>query len=74
MAFHQNGAALSLFARDYTFSAVHKFTYIFFDVIGLHAVLAVILGAAVALNRKTSGKTKGIGSFFVLIGSAGNNL
>jgi POT family proton-dependent oligopeptide transporter len=68
MAFHQNGAALSLFARDYTFSVVHKFTYIFFDVVGLHAVLAVILGSAVTLNRKTSVRTKGIGSFFVLIG------
>ncbi len=68
MAFHQNGAALSLFARDYTFSVVHKFTYIFFDVVGLHAVLAVILGGAVTLNRKTSVRTKGIGSFFVLIG------
>ncbi len=68
MAFHQNGAALSLFARDYTFSVVHKFTYIFFDVVGLHAVLAVILGGAVTLNRKTSVRTKGIGSLFVLIG------
>ena len=65
MAFHQNGAALSLFARDYTFSVVHKFTYIFFDVVGLHAVLAVILGGAVTLNRKTSVRTKGIGSLFV---------
>ena len=68
MAFHQNGAALSLFARDYTFSTVHKFTYILFDVVGLHALLAVILGGAVALNRKTTVKTKGIGSLFVLVG------
>lgn len=68
LAFHQNGAALSLFARDFTFSTVHKFTYILFDVVGLHALLAVILGGAVAINRKTSVKTKGIGGLFVLIG------
>ena len=68
MAFHQNGAALSLFARDYTFSAVHKITYILFDVAGLHALLAVIIGGAVALNRKTSVKTKGIGILFALLG------
>ncbi len=68
MAFHQNGAALSLFARDFTFSSVHKFTYILFDVVGLHALLALILGGAVAFNKKTSVRMKGIGSLFALVG------
>lgn len=68
MAFHQNGAALSLFARDYTFDSVNKFTYLFFDVLGLHAILAVMLGGGVALSRGTSGRTKGIGALFAVIG------
>ncbi len=68
MAFHQNGAALSLFARDYTSNLVGKFTNVLFDVIGLHALLAVILGGAFLLNKKSSLKAKGISGFFVLLG------
>ena len=67
MAFHQNGSALSLFARDYTDVFVGKFTYLLFDVIGLHAVLFVLLGGSAAFVSKTT-KAKGIGALFAVIG------
>ncbi len=70
LAFHQNGAALSLFARDYTHNIVGKFTYIIFDIIGLHAILAVLLGSGVLLNKSVSAKFKGIAGLFVAAGIA----
>jgi POT family proton-dependent oligopeptide transporter len=70
MAFHQNGAALSLFARDYTHPIVGKFTYLLFDVIGLHAILFIILGLTAALKKSSSPKTRAIGGTFAAIGVA----
>ena len=70
MAFHQNGAALSLFARDYTDPVVGKFTFLLFDVIGLHALLFIILGAAAALKKTATSKTKLMGGGFALVGLA----
>lgn len=67
MAFHQNGAALSLFARDYTHNFVSKFTYALFDVIGLHSILSILLGTA-ALIKASKPKVKIIGGFFALLG------
>jgi len=67
MAFHQNGSALSLFARDYTDVFVGKFTYLLFDVIGLHAILFVLLGGGAAFASKAT-KTKAIGGIFAVIG------
>jgi len=67
MAFHQNGSALSLFARDYTHIVTGSITYLLFDIIGLHAVLFVLLGGSAALVSKTQ-KQKGIGALFAVIG------
>jgi POT family proton-dependent oligopeptide transporter len=67
MAFHQNGSALSLFARDYTDVFVGNFTYLLFDVIGLHAILFILLGSAAAFVSKTL-KVKLIGGLFAVIG------
>jgi POT family proton-dependent oligopeptide transporter len=67
MAFHQNGSALSLFARDYTDVFVGKFTYLLFDVIGLHAILFVLLGGAAAFVSKAK-KAKIIGGLFAVVG------
>jgi len=67
MAFHQNGSALSLFARDYTDVFVGKFTYLLFDVIGLHAILFLLLGGAAAFTSKAN-KTKLIGALFAVVG------
>jgi len=68
MAFHQNGAALSLFARDYTDPVVGKFVFLLFDVIGLHALLFIILGGAAALKKTATSKTKMMGGGFALVG------
>jgi proton-dependent oligopeptide transporter, POT family len=70
MAFHQNGAALSLFARDYTHPVVGKYVFLLFDVIGLHALLFIILGASAALKKTATSKTKSIGGGFALVGLA----
>jgi POT family proton-dependent oligopeptide transporter len=70
MAFHQNGAALSLFARDYTHPIVGKFTFLLFDVVGLHAILFVILGGAAALKKSETLKPKLMGGGFALVGLA----
>ncbi len=70
MAFHQNGAALSLFARDYTHSEVSKYVFLLFDVISLHAILFIILGGAAALKKTATSKTKMIGGGFALVGIA----
>ena len=67
MAFHQNGSALSLFARDYTDVFVGKFTFLLFDVIGLHAILFILLGGAAAFVSKTA-KAKGLGGLLAVIG------
>lgn len=70
MAFHQNGAALSLFARDYTHSQVGKSIYLLFDVIALHGILAIILGTASALKKSATAKGRIISLFFVVLGAA----
>ena len=68
MAFHQNGAALSLFARDYTHPEVGKYVFLLFDVVSLHAILFIILGGAVALKKTAILKTKLIGGGFAAVG------
>lgn len=68
MAFHQNGAALSLFARDYTDPEVGKFVFLLFDVVGLHALLFIILGTAFALKKSAELKAKLISGGFALVG------
>lgn len=70
MAFHQNGAALSLFARDYTHPEVGKLTFLLFDVIGLHAILFIILGLTAGLKKSNAGRTRAIGGTFAAIGVA----
>lgn len=68
MAFHQNGSALSLFARDYTHKIVGKFTALLFDVVGLHAILAVLLGGGAAFTYGGSSKKLGLGLLFAVLG------
>ncbi len=70
MAFHQNGAALSLFARDYTHPVVGKFTFLLFDVISLHAILFIIFGLTAVLKKTSTSKTKTIGGAFAATGLA----
>ncbi|MCF8352883.1 MAG: peptide MFS transporter [Melioribacteraceae bacterium] len=68
MSFHQNGAALTLFARDYVTPMVGKFTFLLFDVLALHGLLAILLGGATVLNKGTTTKIRGIGGIFALLG------
>ncbi len=71
MSFHQNGAALTLFARDYTNHIVDKFTYILFDFFGIHAVLAVLLGGGYLFtNKNGSSKSKLYAGLAVVAGLA----
>lgn len=70
MAFHQNGSALTLFARDYTNHMVSKITYILFDFFGIHGILAVLLGTGFLLSKKTSSKVKAYAGFAVIAGIA----
>ena len=68
MSFHQNGAALTLFAKDFTDSIVGKYTYLLFDVLALHGILAILLGGGVAISKSTSSKGRAIGGAFALLG------
>jgi POT family proton-dependent oligopeptide transporter len=43
MAFHQNGAAMTAFARDYTVDKVSKYTNIWFDLFGLLPIFLTII-------------------------------
>jgi POT family proton-dependent oligopeptide transporter len=52
MSFHQNGLTLTLFARDYTVTAVGPFTFLFFNLKSILCVVATIGGAVLALHNK----------------------
>ena len=61
MAFHQNGAAQTWFARDYTQATVGRFTNLFFDLFGLLPVFLASLGAFFAVRRGSSSKIRALG-------------
>ena len=44
MAFHQNGAAMTAFARDYTVDTVSRGTNTWFDLFGLLSIGLSVLG------------------------------
>lgn len=67
MAFHQNGAALSFFAKSYTKLSVSKFTYLFFNLPTLLSIIAVLLGL-LALWRGTK-IVRVLGAIFALAGA-----
>jgi len=54
MAFHQNGAAMTAFARDYTVDTVGKYTNIWFDLFGLLPIALTVLGVVLFFQRKNS--------------------
>ncbi len=64
----QNGAALTLFAKNYTKSIVDNVTYVLFDIVGLHAILFILLGGGVFLSRKSTKRTKLISAGFFVTG------
>jgi len=51
MSFHQNGLTLTLFARDYTAKQVGSFTYLFFTLPSMLAVIGSIAGLVLLVGR-----------------------
>lgn len=70
MSFHQNGLALTFFARDYIVKEVSAFTYLFFDMWSILAVITTIAGLFVALGKAKSMTTRLIGGAMILVGGA----
>ena len=69
MAFHQNAASMTYFARDYTATSVSKFTNIFFDLFTLLPLFFSVLGLIFIFQKKGSSTTKILGGLsFVIFG------
>jgi proton-dependent oligopeptide transporter, POT family len=58
MAFHQNAATMTYFARDYTVTSVGKFTNMFFDLFTLLPIFLAVLGIIIALRKKASSTSR----------------
>ncbi len=70
MAFHQNGFTLTIFARDYTFTEVTKFTYAFFDLRAFLPILAAIIGLVLLFGKNNTKLMKMIGLSMTVIAAA----
>ncbi len=62
MAFHQNGAAMTAFARDYTIDWVGKYTNIWFDLFGLLPIFLAIVSLYFLFKKDGGRQTKIIGA------------
>jgi POT family proton-dependent oligopeptide transporter len=62
MSFHQNGAAMTAFARDYTVDTVGKYTNIWFDLFGLLPIFLSLLGLIFVIRKKSTPTEKLIGA------------
>jgi POT family proton-dependent oligopeptide transporter len=62
MSFHQNGAAMTAFARDYTVDSVGKYTNIWFDLFGLLPIFLSVIGLIFVIRKKSSSTQKLIGA------------
>jgi POT family proton-dependent oligopeptide transporter len=67
MSFHQNGLTLTLFARDYTVKQVGPFTYLFFTLPSILAVIGSIAGLVILLNKTMKAKSKLIGGALLVV-------
>ena len=65
MAFHQNGATLTLFARDFTATTATGITGMLFDVTNLLAVIFIVYALFALADAKT-GKAKGISALVIV--------
>ncbi len=68
MGFHQNGLTMTFFARDYSAKSVDSFTYLFFTLKSLLAVLVFIAGVVMVLNMKGSKNNRIAGAVMVVVG------
>lgn len=62
MAFHQNGAAMTIFARDYTVGSVGHFTNIWFDLFGLLPIFLAVLGLVFLVRPGSKPLARAIGA------------
>jgi len=62
MSFHQNGAAMTVFARDYTVDTVNKLTNIWFDLFGLLPIFLSLIGLIFVIRKKSTRTQKLIGA------------
>ena len=69
MAFHQNGATLTLFARDFTDTQAAGITAMLFDVTNLVAVIFIIY-SLFAFAGATTSKTRNISGAIILLAVA----
>ncbi|MDP3433811.1 MAG: peptide MFS transporter [Bacteroidota bacterium] len=68
MSFHQNGLTLTFFARDYIVKEVSAFTYLFFDMWSILAVITTIGGLFVIFGKGKELMTRLIGAAMILVG------
>jgi len=67
MAFHQNGASMTIFARDYTIDHVGKFTNLWFDLFGLLPIFLSIVSLYFLFKRESSNKIRFISGFAFIL-------
>ncbi len=67
MAFHQNGFTLTIFARDYTVSAVSQGTAILFNMSTFFPLLTALLGTVLFFGKGSSSKTKLFGGIVAVV-------
>jgi POT family proton-dependent oligopeptide transporter len=70
MAFHQNAATMTYFARDYTATSVSKFTNIFFDLFTLLPLFLSVLGLIFVFQKKSASTTRIIGGISFVVFAA----
>lgn len=68
MSFHQNGLTLTFFARDYIAKEVSAFTFLFFDLSSMLAVIATIAGIFVMIGKNKAILTRLIGAGLFIVG------
>jgi POT family proton-dependent oligopeptide transporter len=71
MSFHQNGLALTYFARDYTVKQVGPFTNLFFGFFSLLSVIALVAGMVLTFTLKKSAQ-KVIAAVIMIAGLVGS--
>jgi len=69
MSFHQNGLTLTFFARDYTVKSVGQLSNLIFDIKGLLAVAAVIIGLVFLIRKASTAAYRGVGAGLAVVGA-----
>jgi POT family proton-dependent oligopeptide transporter len=70
MSFHQNGLTMTFFARDYTVKTVDAFTFLFFTLENILAVIAFIAGLIIFIGKGKKATTRTAGGLLTIIGGS----